>query len=650
MGHNIPPTYISPFVGIRRIAGSAGDWVDIGTAADAQVISMEQRPGAMHDKCLVRLPTKRLEYFDHSDTHWTISHFDECMVSMGGKVQAYGTIKNWIRRWNGNDEVVEFTVLNMDQFHDDVCHGQRWGRWDHGTHTNTLNTRATIPTAELIFNKGGNPTYNRCETNYGDVSSGYSRFWGTGYPNDTSAGWWNPITQIIYLDQNIWSYGGGWDYSTLTQIIGSVASTGGWSGAASGGNLTWQKPFPEMNVEGLTYGQAVEKILKAAGGFQYYMRCDQGDSIADMRIFRTYPPYTAHQTIKDFYLPSAGSSATPTAANLQRGMMNKDDSQKITHIIGYGDKRRYIGTIKLKPGWDTALTVPVLNDKDLIDRSQKGTFNPKYRDVMRRWILPRSAHDLNSLFGFSGETPYSREVHLASPKMNLKHTSGAADDDKPTHITPLLCYISHNDPKVFKIDATWAMLPDALGVYIGGTGKKLHKQTFIDADTHAGDGTLYDVYLTAAIESDARMVSSTKDSRIANNSVPNIERTVEYPGEFHHEARAPSMGSYSTGGNRRILIQVPGSNNIVASDLASYDSVNDQSGLDQRVKDEYNFRNTSQDSAQFVIPWVETTYEIGNVCGSITDRDISVGGVVVGRKWDFENQVTTLFVTDQRYR
>ena len=111
---NNPPTAVSPSIYIRRF-GDEGNEVDIGTAMDAQVISIDQRPGAAQDQCLVRLPSKRLEYFDKADGDHTMSHFDEVFVSMGGSNQVVGTARNWVRRWQGNNEVVEFQVLNQEQ-------------------------------------------------------------------------------------------------------------------------------------------------------------------------------------------------------------------------------------------------------------------------------------------------------------------------------------------------------------------------------------------------------------------------------------------------------------------------------------------------------------------------------------------------------
>lgn len=640
---------ITPYVFIRHykgLTGSASDWTNLTTACDAQVVSIEQRPGAANDKAVVRLPRKRLEYFNHADSGWTMSHLDEVMITMGGNAQVFGTVRNYIRKWQEDSEDVEFIVINQDVINRNVCHGQLWGLWNHAGSTLFSATKGTLPSAELVFNKGGNPNYNRCETEYDNLSyaAGGQRFWGSGQPNDTTAGFWNPITEILYLTENIFSIG-GLHYKSLVDVFGSVAGVGGWSGDASSGNLTWQKAFPEMDVDGLGYGKAVEKILSEHGGFQYRMNCSPSlASTPSMKVFRTYPPYTAHQNIRTGYLPSLASGLPPTAVSLQRGTLNRDQSQRITHLIGFGAKKRYLTTVLLHPGWDAAKTSDVVASPELIDRSDKDNYDPAYADVMRRWIIPRSSHDLNSLFGFADDT-FTRQTHRFMRDTHVKYSSSATDDDVSAYLTPLLFYRqSAGSTGAKKADVSWRMLDDALGVYVGGSGSKLDGNVFSSGAT----GTLYALYVTAVIESDTRMVSSETDSRVAKGTLPSIEKALEYGNAFIYEGPTTSHGDFQTGGSNRVLLEKPGGGFIATNPSVAW--INMQSGLDQRVSDDFQFKNTIFDSGHVVFPWIETLFAVSDVLGSIHDRNIDCESVIVNRKWNFINQTTTLELSDERYR
>ena len=120
---------------------------------------------------------------------------------------------------------------------------------------------------------------------------------------------------------------------------------------------------------------------------------------------------------------------------------------------------------------------------------------------------------------------------------------------------------------------------------------------------------------------------------------------------FYKELFEPfAQYDYTVGGNRRILMEIPGSSGIVPTTLSQYASINDKSGLDQRSLDEYFSRNTTLSYGMAVIPWIETTYAIGNVIGSVSGRQINVNSVVVGRSFNFLAQTTTLRFSDERYR
>jgi len=291
---NNPPVKVTPVIGIRAFdfGGTAGSFTTFKDV-DAQVVTIEQRPGAMNDVCVIRMPQKRVQYFDGSDSTHTFSHFDQVVVSMGGTTQVFGTARNWIRRWQGNDEQVEFTVINQDGFNNAACTTKHSGRWNDAGNVNFANTKSSLPSARIIFNENGNPNFNKCETAFSDSHTepnAGNRFWGDLSPYDTTAGWWNPINQFLGA-MNAAGITGGPSYTNLVSTFGATASTGGgWSGTTSGTTLTHQKPFPEMDIDGMPWAEAEEKILRDNGGFQFYLKPDATTkSQGDMRIFRTIP-------------------------------------------------------------------------------------------------------------------------------------------------------------------------------------------------------------------------------------------------------------------------------------------------------------------------------------------------------------------------
>jgi hypothetical protein len=232
--------------------------------------------------------------------------------------------------------------------------------------------------------------------------------------------------------------------------------------------------------------------------------------------------------------------------------------------------------------------------------------------------------------------------------MGLTYNSGVTNDDTTKTVKPLLAWVSHGGSTVHMADLTWGILPDALGVYIGGTGAKLEDQVFIAHTSGSSGGTLNDIYVTFAVPSDDRIVSSQVDGQIANSTIPDIKRMVDYGQEYQYIAPAPSLGSYSTGGARKMLLRIPGKTGVVATTPTDI-FIDHQSGLDQRVIDEHNWRNTAVDAGMVVLQWIETTYDIGMVVDKIDDKGVEINSVIVGRDLNFQNQTTTLHLSDERY-
>jgi len=658
---NSQPTVLSPTVLIRRWSAGGGGEVDFSTLVDAQCLSVEQNSGATPDKAIIRLPTKRLEYFDNADAGWTFSHFDQVWVTLGGSTLVFGYTRNWIREWDGNNENVQITVLGPDEVSKYRCRWKYYGKWDATAHAVPASTKNTVTSARIVFNEGGAPDFNKCETEYSHIL-GNQRFWGSGNLQDADVGWWNPINMIKYALHSA-GFAGSPYKDTVTYLGTALAGIDGWSGVAAGGDLTYQKPFPEVDIDGMTIDGAMEKILWENGGLKHHSAVVPGTSLAGITVFKTYAPYTASQVKRVLHLKSTGSTLAMSANNVQRGRVNKDDSKRATHVIGYGNNLNFVGTIRLHPGWDPNLTDAVMVNPALISRDKDNAdYDATYEDVFRRWIVPTSTHDMNSLFGLTAGNstakypfPYSQEGHKFNSGIRMTYAPNADDDDKRANFRPLLSYVTYlvggadNQSNVRKVDLTWQLLPDALGVRIGGTGAKIEDQLYI-AHTlnNASGGTINGIYITAAIAAQARLTASQVDAKVATGSVPDVEVVINRPA-LRYEARAISMGDYTVGGNRRIVMEIPGSG-IVATTLSAYASINDQSGLDDITKNQYEWLNTSADTARVEIPFIETVYDFGDVITSIYDRGIEMESVVVGRKWDFQAPSTTLFISDERYK
>lgn len=643
MGTNYPPKVTYPSQVIFSRSNKAGA-TDVTTALDAQVLSMEQRTGAGNDTAVIRFPRKRLEYFEHADSGYIVSQLDNAAIYMGGKLQMYGRIRNWNRSWNGSEEEVDVLVIGNDRLMDDICRGRVYGRYKFAD--NTVEYEKSIPSDELIFNRNGMPDFNKART----TQDATGMFWGSQNKWDSTVGYWNPIWQMKYLQARVFGPASS-DYVRFVSAFGAVASVGGWSSYESNGDINYQKQFPELNVDGLTYAEAFDRVLDQAGGYKvaYFVTSTTPSWV--FLPFRTFPPYTPVQQNRTVYLSSATSSQEPTVNNVQRGRISRDDSRRVTHVIGHGSFERYVGTYKLRPGWNPSLTNAVLSNPDLINREpDNADYNALYADVMRRWVLQTSATDLNTVCGTTNK--FSGERHRFAPAIEISYNPDASIDEKRAGLQPLLMFTTDfaTSATLKRCDVTARILEDTAGIYIEGTGPKLEDSIFRRSVTSGLiRATVFDIFFTGALVSDARLVSSQIDSKVANGTMPDISYVVNYGNSFQKEVRAPSMGSYSTGGNRRIAIEHP-NYGIVYTTLSQFGSVNDQAGLDQAVLDTYRFYNTLYDHGILMIPWIESTYAIGDIIGSIYDRNIVLNSVVVRRKWDFEAQTTELELSDERYR
>ncbi|MBV6343534.1 hypothetical protein, partial [Candidatus Magnetobacterium casense] len=189
---------------------------------------------------------------------------------------------------------------------------------------------------------------------------------------------------------------------------------------------------------------------------------------------------------------------------------------------------------------------------------------------------------------------------------------------------------------------SWRLLKDQVGIYFENRGLDLMDNVFkatTNTDTGEG-GTVADVWLSACIISDARVQASARDTKIDTADIPDITRMVEYGKDFKYmkpiswDVEIPGIGEHTTASTTKLPVT----------------SINDASGLSMRCKDEFYRYNTSIDAGQIMIPWIDDTYWIGDVIGSIHDKHMVINSAIVGVTYDFNAQTTTLYLSDERYR
>ncbi len=414
-----------------------------------------------------------------------------------------------------------------------------------------------------------------------------------------------------------------------SDVIGDILTLDEF-GIGQLGNYT---PY-DVDIDSLNIRDALAQVMQS-GNLRWWCK-PVSKNKSELKAFLNGPNHkeiseevspgviTNNKKPKSLNLAKVGSSISGSRNNTNNGNINEDFSEATNEVFVFGERKRFQTTLTLVPGWSkeaeeeiTSLLSVGVTIETTEDLSSDWA---RYKDVGRKWILGEitediegneiTAFDFESLFGSQNYAERRRKI-----EEEFLNEEGILDLE-----------ITNPDlPAPVKFKGNVRLLDGQVGIYI--EDKTLSPPLFVDEGLTSTNNFASQITMNGIVREDLSLVktattSASQDGILSGllSEDEKIERRVAHVFEDEYQT----------------------------DNINETESTKVEADLEERAKRILEEVKNPRVSASFIIPWITTGYEVGDIINGIKGRDIFFTTQVIEVRFDFDAQQTEILAEDIR--